>query len=153
MGSEEEKIEYTKKIIEKKYEFLKNLKIKDGLDLYNQYAKLRENLYEGVDLKNKENNDFILCIEFAHEFDVGYNWIKQRNNILPTKEIEFEGYKFYTVNNPDAHLKSLFGNYMAYPDKIGLGHNAYVKLSKNDKEVIEDLIKTLDIDIPGGKAK
>lgn len=37
--------------------------------------------------------------------------------IFPPKEIEFEGKKFYGPNNPDAFLRSLFGDYMQIPPK------------------------------------
>ena len=33
---------------------------------------------------------------------------------------------------------------MAYPSKLGMGHNMYIKLSNSEKEVIKELISSLN---------
>lgn len=42
------------------------------------------------------------------------------DEIMPLKDIEFEGYTFLSPNNIDAYLKRLYGDYMKMPplDKI-----------------------------------
>ena len=143
MKSDEEKIEYTKNILSKKKEFLANIKFEDGKDLYAQYSEFRKNLYDGIDSENKINNDLMFCVEYGHEEDHGYNWIKKRDSIFPLKGIEYEGITLPAVSNCDEHLKSLFGDYMAYPNDITLGHSAYAKLSKEDEIIIKKYVKKL----------
>ena len=47
------------------------------------------------------------------------------------------------MNNVDKFLTGVYGNYMSYPKKIGFGHSMFLKLTKEEKKVINDLIKDL----------
>ena len=48
-----------------------------------------------------------------------------------------------SLNDPDAFLSRLYGDYMAYPKKIGVGHSMFLNLSNKEKEVIQELISSL----------
>lgn len=140
--SDEEKIRYTENLQEKRTTFLSNLEFIDGIDLYNKYQTLRNQI---KDTKENEPFDLMYGIEFGHQTYIRNNWVMPYDDILPLQEIEFENYKFYTVNKPHEHLKEVFNNYMGYPKKLDLGHGAYVKLSKNEQQVIENLIKKVEV--------
>lgn len=93
-------------------------------------------------LKNNtiEDSDIVLGLDFKH---YNKNFFHPYKQVFPLKEVEFEGFSFPTVNNPDEYLKVFYGDYMAYPRKISLGHNGYKNLSPQDKEVIKNLILNL----------
>jgi len=88
--------------------------------------------------KNLEDTDIVWGIDFRHSWK---NWFTNYNVIFPLKKIEFEGIEFFTMNNPEAFLRRLYGDYMAYPKKIGLGHSALKNLSEEEKDVIKNLIE------------
>lgn len=47
----------------------------------------------------------------------GFKEIMQKSILGKPKEYEFEGYKFYGVENYDKYLKLLYGNYLEFPPK------------------------------------
>ena len=55
------------------------------------------------------------------------------------KEIEFEKNRFPCINNIDEYLKSVYGDYLKYPKKIGFGHSAFLNFSEDEKKVIMKL--------------
>ena len=55
----------------------------------------------------------------------------------------FEGKMFPCMNNIDQFLTGVYGNYMDYPPKIGFGHSMFLKLEKEERDVINSLIKGL----------
>ena len=136
---DEEKIVYTQNLQKLRQEFINKIEYKDGLDLYKKYEPLRTKISESFD-NDTDQKDLIYGIEFGHQPYIRNNWVMSYDEILPIKEIEFEGYKFPCVNNPDKHLTEVFGNYMNYPKKIDFGHGGYVKLSLKDRAVIKKLI-------------
>ena len=88
-----------------------------------------------------ETSDLIWGINFHHRWN---NWFTNYNVIFPLRTIMFEGYEFSCMNNPDVFLTRVYGNYMAYPKKITLGHNAYKKFSEEDKVILKELIDSLN---------
>ena len=91
-----------------------------------------------ADLKE---SDLIWGVDFHHRWN---NWFTNYNVIFPLKTIMFEGYEFSCMNNPDAFLTRVYGDYMGYPRKMRLGHNAYKTLSEQDKAVLAELVGSLD---------
>lgn len=87
---------------------------------------------------NIEHSDFVWGVDFNHSWK---NWFTRYDVVFPLKTIEFENTQFPCINNPDAYLKRLYGNYMGYPNKIGFGHSLYAKLDKTEKATIAKLTK------------
>lgn len=84
-----------------------------------------------------EKSDFVWGVDFNHYWK---NWFTRYDVIFPLKTIEFEGLQFPCINNPDSHLKRIYGNYVDYPKKISFGHTMYVKFSTEEKENIKMLL-------------
>ena len=134
--SEAEQDEKTKEIrkIRKKMQARSTSKnIRDVLAIVEQERAnfLREN-------KVQENSDLVLGIDFNHSNN---NWFFHQELIYPLKEISFEGEKFSCPNSVDAYLTHVFGNYMDYPKKIGVGHNMYANISEEEANKIKSLIE------------
>lgn len=87
-------------------------------------------------LTNVENSDLVWGVDFNHHWK---NWFSSYETIFPLKEIEFEGCKFPCINKIDTFLTCVYGDYMAYPKKFGVGHNMFAKLEVEEKEEIEKL--------------
>ncbi|MBR1619436.1 LicD family protein [bacterium] len=84
-----------------------------------------------------ENSDIQCGLDYSYTEPL---WVYSYETIFPLKEIEFEGFQAMCINKPEQYLSDIFGDYMAYPKKFGFGHNAYIKLSETEKEVMKDLI-------------
>ena len=79
----------------------------------------------------------------AYGIDYGHtikNWFFSKEITFPLKELEFEGNMYPVFKNCDAFLTRLYGDYMAYPTKFGMGHTMYLDLSEEDKKHIAELI-------------
>ena len=84
-----------------------------------------------------QQGDYVWGADFKHQWK---NWFTHYEVLHPLKTIEFEGSKFPCLNNPEAFLTRLYGDYMKYPEKISMGHSMYLELSGTEKEIINDLI-------------
>ena len=89
-----------------------------------------------------EKGDYVWGVDFSHPWK---NWFTHYEVLHPMKTIEFEGFEFPCLNDPDAFLSRLYGNYMAYPNKITMGHSMFLTLSNEEKEVIKNLAASLNI--------
>jgi len=89
------------------------------------------------DVEKEKKGDFVWGIDYHHVWN---NWFTKYDVVYPFKTIEFEGYKFPCINNPDAFLTRLYGNYMEYPKNISCGHNMYKDLNENEQKIVESLI-------------
>lgn len=87
---------------------------------------------------NSEESDVVWGIEYNHAWK---NWVFSKSVMFPLKTISFEGVDFLCVNNVEEYLTQVYGDYMAYPKKIGFGHGMFVKIPDEDKEIIEKLVK------------
>ena len=83
------------------------------------------------------DTDLVWGVEYGH---YGPNWIHSYDTIFPLREIEFEGLEFPCMNKPEEYLQELYGDYMSYPKRIGMGHTMYKEFSQEEMEVIEGLI-------------
>ena len=126
---------------------LKSLRYKvrkrtDKLDLIEFLKEIEKTRKENV-LVNEIPSD-TTQLELVRGFEVSYpekNWFSHYTTIFPLKTIEYEGCQISCVNDPDKHLRSMFGNYMEYPKKIGCGHNMYKDISEEEHAALKELIK------------
>lgn len=86
--------------------------------------------------EDKNNSELVWGLEFNHSWK---NWFTYYDVIFPLKNVEFEGMTFPCINNPDAFLSRLYGDYMSYPPKITMGHSSLLTLTDKEKEVINSL--------------
>lgn len=110
------------------------LKSKDNKEALRLIDKKRKDVIQRAKLV--ENSDLIWGIDFNHHWK---NWFSSYDTIFPLKEIEFEDCKFPCINKIDAFLTGVYGDYMAYPKKFGVGHTMYAELSEEEKTEIERL--------------
>lgn len=86
---------------------------------------------------NSNEGDNVLCgLDYSYIRPV---LVQPYDTIFPIKPLKFDGDEFMGVNKPDLYTKEIYGDYMAYPNKIGFGHSAYCTLTKQDKKVITEL--------------
>ncbi|MBO6271419.1 LicD family protein [bacterium] len=90
---------------------------------------------------DNKNFDLVWGIEFNHLWK---NWFTPYRMTEPLQEIEFEGYKFPCLNEPEYIMTKVYGDYMSYPKKINFAHNAYLEMTAEDKQVVEDLKNSLE---------
>ncbi|MGN0031855.1 MAG: glycosyltransferase [Candidatus Gastranaerophilaceae bacterium] len=87
-----------------------------------------------------ESGDILMGLEWGH---TEKNWFVSNNGVFPLKEIEFEGYKFFSMADEKEYLSDYYGKYMEYPKRITMGHSMFIDLSEKDKKAIEEEIKDL----------
>ena len=132
--TKEEQRKKTIEIKELRQKMQVQLKSKDTKEALNLIDEKREIALQRS--KFVQNSDLVWGIDFNHKWK---NWFSSYNTILPLNEIEFEGEKFPCINKIEDFLTEIYGNYMAYPKKIGVGHNMFAELSQEEKEEIEKL--------------
>ena len=137
----------------------KNYSIKDQFiytkEIKNERKKLTNNnitkkslLNELLELKNKYidynassiNSDLLIGVEWEHSEP---NWFLRYDTVYPIKEVDFDGFIAKSMNNPKQYCKDYYGNYMAYPSKLNLGHSMYEKFEDKDLLAIEELKRKL----------
>ena len=106
--------------------------IKDAIDASLKKVILKE--------RKTEKSDLVWGLDFNHGWK---NWLYNYDTIFPLNKIEFEGKMFKCINKPEEFLKEVYGDYMAYPNKIGVGHSMYAYLGSEEKQAIEELIQVL----------
>ena len=83
-----------------------------------------------------EQSDIQCGLDYSYTEPV---WVHSYDTIFPLKEISFEGFNAMCINKPEEYLSDIFGNYMAYPKKFGMGHSMYLNLSDIDNKIINEL--------------
>lgn len=78
--------------------------------LIKEYRVLSEGFNKS--LIDKEDDSVIVC----HPYRIDDLYF-EHDLIFPTREIEFEGHKFYSYNRIHDYLKKIYGNYMEIPKK------------------------------------
>ena len=129
--TDDEKIKRTKEL----YNIRQNLSKNKGLTTSEKVICEVKNLRSKVRFdKYIEGSDVQYGLEYFYTEPV---WIHSYDTIFPLKRIEFEGFSALGINKPIEYLNNIFGDYMAYPKKIGFAHNAYKKLSEEESEIIK----------------
>ena len=83
-----------------------------------------------------EHSDLVWGIDYNHQWR---NWFTRYEVVYPLKTIEFEGLQVSCMNDNDAFLKRVYGDYMAYPKKLGIGHSMFSELSEEEKKYMAEL--------------
>ncbi len=140
--STEEQLQRTKEIKHLAKQLHKDNHFLSENELINKRAEIEKIRKEEILVnklpEDKTQTQYIWGIDFCHGWK---NWFTNYDVYFPFKTINFEGYEFPSMNKPENYLTRLYGNYMGYPDKLRLGHNAYKTFSKKDHENIDILIK------------
>ena len=132
----EEQIKQTKNIKRYRKKIKKDIcstKNKNELFVFFQ-NKMKNDIVSNVENTESNESNLVWGIEYNHKWN---NWFTNHDVIFPLKSIVFEGKEYMSMNNPDAFLSRVYGNYMAYPDKITCGHSLY----KCDDEEFECIRK------------
>ena len=91
--------------------------------------------------EDKTKTQYVWGLDFNHGWK---NWFTNYDVYFPFKTISFEGIDFPCMNKPEDYLTRLYGDFMAYPSKIGIGHNAFIEFSEEEKLELKNIIKNLE---------
>lgn len=130
-----ERIQKTKKLHDIRQKMNKEKCLDNSPAILNKIENLNKEIIPDVYV---EQSDIQCGLEYAYTEPL---WIYKYDTVYPLKEISFEGFMAMCINKPQEYLSEIFGNYMSYPKKIGFGHSMYLKLSDEDKKIIEELIR------------
>lgn len=137
--TKEEKIEKTAIIKELITEIEKdNYSNVSNSELLRKILILRD---EKIIEKNSINGKFpdvFWGIDFHHVWN---NWFYNYEDFFPLKTIMFEGFEFPVINNPDAYLRGIYGDYMVYPSKLNFGHSMCKKFTNEENLLINKFVK------------
>ena len=135
--SNKEQIKQTKHIKHFRRKLKKEIcsfKNKKELFLFFQ-KKMKNNIITNAKSTKCNKANLVWGIEYNHKWN---NWFTDYDVIFPLKPIIFEGKEYIVMNNPDAFLSRVYGNYMDYPDNITCGHSLY-KCDDKEFEYIRKL--------------
>ena len=131
--NKEQRLSATKKL----YQIRQNLKKDKTLDTSSKVIEAVKRIQSEIIPDNYiEKSDIQYSLEYFYTEPL---WIHSYDTIFPLKPIEFEGFSAIGINKSEKYLSDIFGDYMAYPKKMGFGHSMYVTLSEEEKEVIKEL--------------
>lgn len=91
-------------------------------ELLGKIYRLREKLAVNGENKKETENDLVWGVDFYHQWK---HWFFNYEVFYPLKEIEFEGIKLPCPNRYDEYLKTVYGDYMAYPKNAKHSHSMY----------------------------
>jgi len=128
--TKEEKIKKTKELKQIRQKLSKNSHLTTPNEILSEVKKLQAKI---IPDKYVEKSDVQYSLEYFYTEPV---WVHSYDTIFPLKRIEFESFSALGINKPIEYLNNIFGDYMAYPKKIGFGHNAYKKLSEEESDLI-----------------
>lgn len=97
-----------------------------------------DKILQNKDTTDTTQTDFVWGIDYHHGWK---NWFTNYSVLFPLKSIRFEGEEFSCMNKPEEYLSKVYGDYMAYPKRITIGHNMFAKVSTKEKAVINELGK------------
>ena len=91
-------------------------------EILSKIHRLREKLLVNGECKKDSMSDLVWGVDFYHLWK---HWVFNYDVFYPLKEIEFEGLKLPCCNKYDEYLKTVYGNYMAYPKNAMHAHQMY----------------------------
>ena len=90
---------------------------------------------------NCSDSDLMWGLDSYHDQK---SWLFSNDMMFPLQTIKYEGLDCPCINKPDEYLRKIFGDYMKYPKKIGFGHASYARLTSNEKDIIKNLVRSLE---------
>lgn len=84
-----------------------------------------------------ENSDVVWGFDYEHKWKT---WVYSYDTVFPLKQVLFENMEFPCMNNVEKFLTEVYGDYMAYPKKIGMAHNMYKKMSEADLNKLREIV-------------
>lgn len=131
--SEREQLDISDKIMYFVPKSISGEKTKD--EIVKEIEHLRASVYLKPVL-DKESADLVYGIDYCHNYK---NWFYSQDYFFPLKTMLFEGKDYPVPNNSEKYLQRIFGNYMEYPNRIGVGHSMFLTLTNSDKNIINNL--------------
>jgi len=138
--NEQQKIELSQKINKIRKSKL-NKKFNSIEDIREQFKKITSKYILEDKNPNTENGALFMAIDFPHGHK---NKVLDFNSIFPLQKIKFENTEFMAPNNPQKVLETLFGDYMKIPKDSYPRHSNYNEISQNEKELLENLAKSIE---------
>ena len=78
-----------------------------------------------------------MAIDFPHKWkNKVYDW----EDIFPIKKMEFEGRMLNAPNLSEKVLKSIYGNYMAFPKDLYPRHSSYLNINQQEQKILKQFI-------------
>ena len=132
--SREEQYEITNKIKSLRKQIKKESNISTENKILEVISKKREKIIQNTDYM--ECSDLVWGIDYGHLWE---NWFTRYDNIFPLSQINFENIEFPCPKNNKSHIKNIYNDYMAYPQKIGFGHSMFLNLTISDINLLKSL--------------
>lgn len=132
-----EKTNYIKKLREERINKIVHSKGMTDSQLLSEIEKLtKEYLVNGFHSKESKSD---LCWG-ADLFHTWKHWFFEYETIYPLKEIYFEGLMLPCINDIDKYLKTVYGNYMSYPNKLERLHSIS-RFTENQYKEIKNCVE------------
>lgn len=93
-----------------------------------QLMKLQNRL---MHLNKNNNSEYVVALAGSYEYR---KETSKREIFIPGKKVKFEDREYVGMNNSDAYLKKIFGNYMELPPKEKRKNHMPLKIDFNDKQ-------------------
>lgn len=104
-------------------------------EIAREIKDLNNKIYPDI---GKDKNCLVYGLEHIEPYK---NWIFAQKIFFPLTELEFEGVKIPAPNNYEVYLRTIYGDFMSYPKKFGMGHTMYLNLSEEQCAIIRNLGK------------
>ena len=98
----------------------------------------RKEILINGECSKESKTDLVWGVDFYHLWK---HWFYSYETIYPLQEIDFEGIKFKCVNKIDEYLKTVYGDYMAYPKDAKHSHSIYRFTQTQLDEIKKSLVK------------
>lgn len=106
-------------------------------EILSEIHKLRKKLLVNGECTKESVSDLVWGVDFYHLWE---HWFFNYEVFYPLREIEFEGLKLPCCNKYDEYLKTVYGDYMAYPKNAMHSHQMY-RFTENRLQEIKKLLQ------------
>ena len=94
--------------------------------------------------KEENHPDIFWGLDYPHPYS---QWFFDYETFFPLQNIEYEGYQLPIINKPELYLKSLFGDFMSYPNIKDMKHkhSMFAKMTERELETLNSLANMTEI--------